>query len=67
MGLLRKFKYSLPRSVLNQLYLSLVRPLMEYGGSIIKEQDQKDLKLLDDIQMEALHIVTDWCQKKNQS
>ncbi len=32
MGILRKFKYKLPRVVLNQCYLSYVRPLMEYGG-----------------------------------
>ncbi len=57
MGILRKFKYKLPRSVLNQCYLSFIRPLMEYGGALFANEDDKDLKLLDNIQMEALHIV----------
>ncbi len=57
MGILRKFKYRLPRVVLNQCYLSYVRPLMEYGGALFANEDEKDLKLLDNIQMEALHIV----------
>ncbi len=58
MGILRKFKYKLPRVVLNQCYLSYVRPLMEYGGALFANEDDKDLKLLDNIQMEALHIVS---------
>ena len=58
MGILRKFKYKLPRAVLNQCYLSYVRPLMEYGGALFANADDKDLKLLDNIQMEALHIVS---------
>ncbi len=58
MGILRKFKYKLPRVVLNQVYLSYVRPLMEYGGSLFANEDDNDLNLLDNIQMEALHIVT---------
>ncbi len=59
--ILRKFKYKLPRVVLNQCYLSYlsyVRPLMEYGGALFTNEDDKDLKLLDNIQMEALHIVS---------
>ncbi len=58
MGILRKFKYKLPRVVLNQCYLSYVRPLMEYGGALFANEDDKDLKLLDNIQMEALHIIS---------
>ncbi len=58
MGILRKFKYSLPRHVLNQCYLSFVRPLMEYGGPLFINQDKADLEILDNIQMEAMHIVT---------
>ncbi len=53
MGILRKFKYmkyKLPRFVLNQCYLSYVRPLMEYGGALFANEDDKDLKLLDNIQ-----------------
>ena len=58
MGILRKFKYKMPRVVLNQIYLSYVRPLMEYGGALFANEDEKDLKLLDNIQIEALHIVS---------
>ena len=58
MGIMRKFKYKLPRHALNQCYLSYVRPLMEYGGSLIAGQDDQDLKVLDNIQIEAMHIVT---------
>ena len=39
MGILRKFKYKLPRTVLNQCYLSYVRPLMVYGGSLFANED----------------------------
>ncbi len=58
MGILRKFKYKLPRTALNQIYLSYVRPMMEYGGPLFAYEDDKELKILDNIQMEALHIVT---------
>ncbi len=58
MGILRKFKYLLPRHVLNTCYLSFVRPVMEYGGSLFANQDKSDLESLDKIQMEAMHIVT---------
>ena len=58
MGILRKFKYVLPRHVLNQCYLSFVRPLMEYGGPLFITQDKIDLEKLDKIQMEAMHVVT---------
>ncbi len=58
MGILRKFKYTLPRHVLNQCYLSFVRPLMEYGGPLFINQDKSDLEILDKIQIEAMHIVT---------
>ena len=58
MGILRKFKYLLPRHALNQCYLSFVRPVMEYGGPLFINQDKSDLDLLDKIQIEAMHIVT---------
>ncbi len=58
MGILRKFKYVLPRHVLNQIYLSYIRPLMEYGGPLFINQDKADLEILDKIQIEAMHIVT---------
>ena len=32
--------------------------MMEYGGSLFAYEDDKDLKILDNIQMEALHIVS---------
>ncbi len=63
MGILRKFKYKLPRHVLNQCYLSNVRPLMEYGGPLFAGQDDQDLEILDKIQIEAMHIVTGAKQK----
>ena len=31
---------------------------MEYGGSLFMNQDKCDLEKLDNIQMEAMHIVT---------
>ncbi len=58
MGILRKFKYLLPRHALSQCYLSYVRPLMEYGGPLFAGQDKKDLEILDRIQIEAMHIIT---------
>ncbi len=63
MGILRRFKYLLPRHALNQCYISYVRPLMEYGGPLFSGQDKKDLEILDKIQIEAMHIVTGAKQK----
>ncbi len=63
MGILRRFKYSLPRHALNQIYLSFVRPVMEYGGPLFAGQDLQDLEILDKIQIAAMHIVTGAKQK----
>ncbi len=63
MGILRRFKYSLPRHALNQIYLSFIRPLMEYGGPLFAGQDLQDLEILDKIQIAAMHIVTGAKQK----
>ena len=44
----------MPRVVPNQIYLSYVRPLMEYGGGLFANEDEKDLKLLDN--MRPVHL-----------
>ena len=55
---MRKLKYTFSRQALNQMYISYVRPLLEYSSIVwdgCTEQDKNTLELL---QNEAARIVT---------
>ena len=65
MGTIRKLKFTFSRQALNQMYISYVRPLLEYSSIVwdgCTEQDKNTLELL---QNEAALIVTGLTRSAN--
>ncbi len=58
LGCIQKHKYRLNRKSLELLYLTFVRPVLEYGSVLYDSANQEDLDILDDIEKEALRIIT---------
>lgn len=56
--MLRKIKYLLKRESLSTLYISFIRPLLEYGSEVWDSCSFVDLERLEKVQLEAAHIVT---------
>jgi hypothetical protein len=57
-GLMRRACRDLPRQCLENLYLTMVRPILEYGGLLFDGSPDKHLQLLDKIQREAALVCT---------
>ena len=57
-NLLRAFKFRFDRKSLERLYISFIRPVLEYSGVIWSNCTNQDKKLLEDIQTEAMRVVT---------
>ena len=57
-NILRSLKYTLDRNSLEQLYISFIRPLLEYGDVIWDNCTLEDKKLLENVQIESARIVT---------
>jgi hypothetical protein len=57
-GLMRRACRELPRACLETLYLSMVRPILEYGGLLLDGSPLKHTKFLDSIQREAALVCT---------
>ena len=55
---LRKLKYQLPRTVLNKLYCTYIRPLLEYASGVWDGCNETDANRLEQIQLNAARIVT---------
>ena len=55
---LRKLKYQLPRTVLNKLYCTYIRPLLEYASEVWDGCNENDANRLEQIQLNAARIVT---------
>ena len=55
---LSQFKYTLDRRSLERVYMSNIRPIMEYGDVIWAGGNQTDLERLDMIQKDAARVVT---------
>ena len=55
---LRKLKYQLPRTILNKLYCTCIRPLLEYASEVWDGCNETDAKRLEQIQLNAARIVT---------
>ena len=53
LGMLRKIKFSLNRKSLNQLYLSFLRPILEYASVVWDSCTQYEKESLEKIQHEA--------------
>lgn len=58
LGCIRKFKYLLSRKSLELLYLTFIRPVMEYGNVMFDSANADDLKILDDIEKDAMRLIT---------
>ena len=58
LGIMRKLKFSLSRSALNQIYFSYLLPTLEYASSVWDGCTAQNADILDKIQNEAARIVT---------
>jgi hypothetical protein len=57
-GLMRRASRDLPRSCLEKLYLTMVRPILEYGGVLFDNCPDIHLNPLDKVQREAALVCT---------
>ena len=58
LDIMRKLKYSFSRQALNQMYVSYVRPLLEYSSIVWDGCTEQDKTALERLQNEASRIVT---------
>ena len=58
LGMMRKIKFSLNRKSLNQIYLSFLRPILEYSSIIWDSCTQYEKENIEKLQHEAARIVT---------
>ncbi len=58
LGIMKKLKFQLSRKSLNQIYISYVRPLIEYASVVWDNCSQYEKNMIDQIQNEAARIVT---------
>lgn len=58
LGIMRKLKFSFSRSALNQIYMSYLLPILEYGSVVWDGCTLQNTDILDKIQNEAARIVT---------
>ena len=58
LGIMRKFKYTFSRTALNQIYISYIRPLLEYSAIVWDGCTVQDKRALEKLQHEAARIVT---------
>ena len=57
-GSLRRKKFILDRRTLNKLYITYIRPLLEYGDTIWENCSLTNKSYIDTLQVEAARIVT---------
>jgi hypothetical protein len=57
-GLMRRASRDLPRECLKNLYRTMVRPILEYGGMLFDGSPEIQTKKLDGIQREAALVCT---------
>ena len=58
LGIMRKLKFSLSRSALNQIYFSYLLPTLEYASSVWDGCTAQNADILNKVQTEAARIVT---------
>ena len=51
-------KYQVDRNVLINMYLSFIRPILEYGNVILDNCTQNEANLLESVQVETGRIIT---------
>ena len=57
-NVLRSFKFRLDRSSLERMYVSFIRPVLEYSGSVWNNCTLNDKKSLEAVSIEAMRIIT---------
>ena len=57
-SVLRKLKYTINREFLSRIYLTFIRPILEYGSEVWDNPSLQDAERLEKIQIEAARIVT---------
>ena len=57
-GIMRNIKFKIRRKALNQIYISYLRPLLEYASSVWDNCNNFEKDKLENIQLEAARIVT---------
>ncbi len=58
LGIMRKLKFQLSRTSLNQIYISYMRPILEYSSVVWDGCSDYEKSTLEKIQNEAARIVT---------
>ena len=58
LGMMRTLKFRLKRDSLNQIYVSFLRPVLEYASVVWDNCTKREKENLDKIQIEAARIVT---------
>ena len=58
LGIMRKLKYRFSRQALNQMYISYIRPLLEYSSINWDGRSEQDKGALERLQNEAARIAT---------
>ena len=58
LGMMKKIKFSVKRKTLNQIYVSFLRPILEYASSVWDGCTNYEKETLEKIQHEAARIVT---------
>ena len=57
-GILRNLKFNLDRLSLQTIYISFIRPILEYGDTIWDNMYEYQMEELDKMKNEAARIVT---------
>ena len=65
LNIISYFKFKLDRKTLEQMYLLFVRPIMEYAAVVWAGAHGSDLMKLDNIQVDAMRIVTGCTRRSN--
>ncbi len=58
LNVLQSLKYRLPRSSLEIIYVSFIRPIMEYADVVWDYMTDQDCTLLENVQLAAARVVT---------
>ena len=58
LNLLRKLKYKVNRSTLSRMYITFIRPLLEYASNVWHGCSSADTDRIEKLQLEAARIVT---------
>jgi hypothetical protein len=58
-NVLRKLKFTLSKQALSNIYLTFIRPVLEYACEVWDGCDERDIEKFEKIQLETARIATD--------